>query len=88
MFKLKKKFNPNAFQSLLKLNPFDLSLFFFFFFVQRLRSKHWTYMSKFWFFFHSVSNFLGFVLVKALPIGTRCPTVQLYTRQEREWERE
>ena len=40
------------------------------------------------FFFHSVSNFLGFVLVKALPIGTRCPTVQLYTRQEREWERE
>ena len=60
-------------------------------FVQRLRSKHWTYMSKFCFFFsvfHSVSNFLGFVLVKALPIGASCPTVQLYTRQEREWERE
>ena len=39
-------------------------------------------------FIHSVSNFLGFVLVKALPIGASCPTVQLYTRQEREWERE
>ena len=44
--------------------------------------------SVFFSFFHSVSNFLGFVLVKALPIGTRCPTVQLYTRQEREWERD
>ena len=50
-------------------------------FVQRLRSKHWTYMSKFCFlfFFHSVSNFLGFALVKAQPIGTSAPTVRLYT---------
>ena len=30
-------------------------------------------------FFHSVSNFLGFVLVKALPIGTSAPTVRSYT---------
>ena len=50
------------------------------FFVQRLRSKRWTYKSKFCFsFFHSVSNFLGFALVKAQPIGTSAPTVRLYT---------
>ena len=41
-------------------------------------------MSKFCFFFflsffHSVSNFLGFALVKAQPIGTSAPTVRLYT---------
>ena len=30
-------------------------------------------------FFHSVSNFVGFLLVKALPIGTSAPTVQSYT---------
>ena len=37
-------------------------------------------MSKFcFFFFHSVSNFLGFALVKALPIGTSAPTVRSYT---------
>ena len=57
-------------------------------FVQRLRSKHWTYKSKFCLsvflsfclsFFHSVSNFLGFLLVKALPIGTSAPTVRSYT---------
>ena len=35
--------------------------------------------SVFLFFFHSVSNFLGFVLVKALPIGSSVPTVRSYT---------
>ena len=29
--------------------------------------------------FHSVSNFVGFLLVKALPIGTSVPTVRSYT---------
>ena len=29
--------------------------------------------------FHSVSNFVGFALVKALPIGTSAPTVRSYT---------
>ena len=29
--------------------------------------------------FHSVSNFVGFLLVKVLPIGTSAPTVQSYT---------
>ena len=52
--------------------------------MQRLRSKHWTYKSKFclslcFSVFHSVSNFVGFLLVKALPIGTSAPTVQSYT---------
>ena len=36
-------------------------------------------MSVFLFFFHSVSNFVGFLLVKALPIGTSAPTVRSYT---------
>ena len=48
-------------------------------FVQRLRSRPWTYKSKFFlsfcFFFcfsvfHSVSDFLGFQLVKALVSGS------------------
>ena len=43
-----------------------LSCFFFF-------------LSFFLSFFHSVSNFLGFALVKAQPIGTSAPTVRLYT---------
>ena len=51
--------------------------------VQRLRSKRWTYKSKLCLslclsVFHSVSNFVGFLLVKALPIGTSAPTVQSY----------
>ena len=51
-----------------------------FVFVQRLRSKSWTYKSKLCFsVFHSVSNFVGFLLVKALPIGTSAPTVRSYT---------
>ena len=29
--------------------------------------------------FHSVSNFVGFLLVKALPIGTSAPTGRSYT---------
>ena len=29
--------------------------------------------------FHSVSNFVGFLLVKAQPIGTSAPTVRSYT---------
>ena len=48
------------------------------------RSKCWTYKSKFCLsvgvsVFHSLSNFVGFLLVKALPIGTSAPTVQSYT---------
>ena len=45
-------------------------------FVQRLRSKPWTCKSKFILFFflsvffHSVSDFLGFQLVKALASGS------------------
>ena len=37
-------------------------------FVQRLRSKPWTYRSKVFLsvFFHSVSDFLGISLVKAM----------------------
>ena len=62
-----------------KVNPKRHVLVFF---VQRLRSKCWTYKSKFClsvFFLSFCIQFLGFTLVKALPIGTSAPTVRLYT---------
>ena len=52
-------------------------------FVQRLRSKPWTYMAKFFVFFylffcHSVSNFLGIQLANALVsgCGSNTPLIQ------------
>ena len=62
-------------------------------FVQRLRSKPWTYKSKFihsffLFFFHSVSDFLGFRLVKALVSGSGSgiPLIQhIVTRNAGAW---
>ena len=64
--------------------PFSRIFHQYYIFGQRLRSKYWNYKSKFCesfclSVFHSVSNFVGFLLVKALPIGTSAPTVQSYT---------
>ena len=56
--------------------PTSRNSFFLSVFVQRLRSKPWTYKSKFILSFflsvfsHSVSDFLGFRLVKALVSGS------------------
>ena len=44
-----------------------------------LSSDYAEVENSFYFLFHSVSNFLGFELVKAQPIGTSAPTVRLYT---------